>query len=161
MEAIIAICACIVAYITYSSSKKHNYLSVKPIAYILPQDYENKICVIFQNKGTGPLITKSVKFINDKTKVEKKYLIDFMPVLVKEQKWNNFSKSQKYILTPNEDKVLLEFSKTKKSKSFKKNKLLIRNALKDIRVVITYSGVYDENVETLDFKLKWYGRHFE
>ena len=54
MEAIVSICALVVAYITYTSSKKHNYLSVKPIAYILPQDYEDKICVILQNKGTGP-----------------------------------------------------------------------------------------------------------
>jgi len=161
MEAIVAICALIVAYITYNSSKKHNFLSVKPIAYILPKDYEDSVCIILQNKGTGPLITKSIKFINDETKEEKKYLIDFIPNLKNNAKWSNFSKSQKYILSPNEDKILLEYTLHEKSQSFEENKLIIRNALKDIRVVITYSGVYNEKEETLDFKLKWYGRHFK
>jgi hypothetical protein len=161
MEAIVSICALVVAYITYSSSKKHNYLSVKPIAYILPQDYEDKICIILQNKGTGPLITKSIKFLNDETKEEKKYLVDFMPALKTNQQWSNFSKAQKYILTPNEDKILLEYSLTENDSSFEENKLEIRKALKDIRIIITYSGVYNEETDTLNFKLKWYGRHFK
>jgi hypothetical protein len=160
MEAIVSLCALVVAYITYTSSKKHNYLAVKPIAYILPQDYEDKICVILQNKGTGPLITKSIKFVNEETKEEKKYLIDFMPILKANRKWTNFSKAQKYILTPNEDKILLEYSFMEDDKSYEENKLEIRKALKDIRIIITYSGVYDEKIDTLNFKLKWYGRHF-
>jgi hypothetical protein len=161
MEAIVSICALVVAYITFTSSKKHNYLSVKPIAYILPQDYEDKICVILQNKGTGPLITKSIKFVNDETKVEKKYLIDFMPNLKDNRKWSNFSKAEKYILTPNEDKILLEYSLTENDTSYEENKLEIRKALKDIKIIITYSGVYNEEIDTLNFKLKWYGRHFK
>lgn len=161
MEAIVSICALVVAYITYTSSKKHNYLSVKPIAYILPQDYEDKICVILQNKGTGPLITKSIKFLNDETKEEKKYLLDFMPNLNGSSRWSNFSKTEKYILTPNENKILLEYSFKESDDSYEENKYKIRNALKDIRIVITYSGVYNEKNETLDFKLKWYGRHFK
>jgi exonuclease III len=160
MEAILSICALIVAYITYYSSRKHNYLSVKPIAYILPKDYEDHVCVILQNKGTGPLITKSIKFINDETKEEKKYLIDFVPALKNGEKYSNFSKANKYILTPNEDKILLEYTFRKDSKSFEENKRIIRKALKDIRIVITYTGVYNETKDTLDFKLKWYGRHF-
>ncbi|WP_449270544.1 hypothetical protein [Flavobacterium sp. U410] len=160
MEAILSICALIVAYITYSSSRKHNYLSVKPIAYILPKDYEDHVCVILQNKGTGPLITKSIKFINDETKEEKKYLIDFVPALKHGEKYSNFSKANKYILTPNEDKILLEYTFRKDSKSFEENKRIIRKVLKDIRIVITYTGVYNETKDTLDFKLKWYGRHF-
>ncbi len=160
MEAILSICALIVAYITYSSSRKHNYLSVKPIAYILPKDYEDHVCVILQNKGTGPLITKSIKFINDETKEEKKYLIDFVPALKNGEKYSDFSKAQKYILTPNEDKILLEYALRKDSKSFEENKRIIRKALKDIRIIITYTGVYNETKDTLVFKLKWYGRHF-
>jgi hypothetical protein len=144
MEAILSICALIVAYITYYSSRKHNYLSVKPIAYILPKDYEDHVCVILQNKGTGPLITKSIKFINDETKEEKKYLIDFVPALKNGEKYSNFSKANKYILTPNEDKILLEYTFRKDSKSFEENKRIIRKALKDIRIVITYTGVYNE-----------------
>lgn len=94
MEAIVAICALFVAWVTYRSSQKHNYLSVKPIGYILPKDYTNHICVVLQNKGTGPLITKSIKFRNEITGEEKDYLIDFMPTLMDEEVWSNFSKSK-------------------------------------------------------------------
>ena len=102
MEAITSICALIVAYVTFATSKKHNYLSVKPIGYILPQDYDDDLCVILQNKGTGPLISKSIKFINDITKEEKKYLIDFLM-----DKNIHFDKKQKIIeLNKNESKYI-------------------------------------------------------
>ncbi|MGV0938893.1 hypothetical protein [Empedobacter falsenii] len=92
MEIIVSISALFVAFLAYYQSRTHNYLSVKPIANILPQDYEDKICVILQNKGIGPLITKSIKFVNTQTKVEKKYLVDFMPELTGNSSWTNFSK---------------------------------------------------------------------
>ena len=161
MEAIIAICALFVAWVTYKSSQKHNYLSVKPIGYILPKDFEDNICVILQNKGTGPLITKSIKYVNELTGEEKKHLIDFMPVLLDQETWSNFSKAQKYILAPNEDKILLEYNRNIKSHFSERNQMAIREALKDIKIIITYSGVYNDKIDVLDFKLKWYGRHFE
>ncbi len=161
MEAIVAICALVIAWITYQSSKKHNYLSVKPIAYILPKDYDDHICVILQNKGTGPLITKSIKFINEETKEEKKYLIDFIPVLQDEESWSDYSKAKKYILAPNEDKILLEYNPNIKSHFSQRNMTEIRKSLKDIRIVISYSGVYNDKTDVIDFKLKWYGRHFK
>jgi hypothetical protein len=160
MEAITSICALIVAYVTFATSKKHNYLSVKPIGYILPQDYDDDLCVILQNKGTGPLISKSIKFINDITKEEKKYLIDFIPDLNNQIIWSNFSKANKFVLTPGEDKILIQLKKRENDETFEVNQAHIRKLLKDIRIVITYHGVYNEKIDTLNFKLKWYGRHF-
>ena len=84
-----------------------------------------------------------------------------MPNLKQNSKWSNFSKAEKYILTPNEDKILLEYSLSKNDASYEENKLEIRKILKDIRIIITYSGVYNEEINTLNFKLKWYGRHFK
>ncbi len=157
MEAIVSLCALVVAYITFTALKRHNYLSVKPIGYILPKDYEDDLCVILQNKGTGPLITKSIRFINDKSNEEKKHLIDFIPNS-SEIIWTNFSMAKKFILTPNEDKILLQYSVKANDQNFSNNRAIIRNALKDIRVVMTYHGVYNDEIQTLDFKLAWYGR---
>lgn len=156
---IVSISALFIAVFTFYQSKKHNYLSVKPIANILPQDYEDKICVILQNKGVGPLITKSIKFKNKYTNIEKSYLIDFMPDLTENYSWSNFSKASKYILTPNEDKILLEFTSPNIDNGFEKNRTVIRQALKDIKIIIEYTGIYNEKVETLEYELKWYNRH--
>lgn len=161
MEIIVSMCALSIALLTYYQSRTHNYLSVKPIANILPLDYENKICVILQNKGVGPLITKSIKFVNTKSKEEKKFLIDFMPKLLGKNTWTNFSKASKYILIPNEDKVLLEYSTKELDDNFEKNKRNIREALKDIVIHIEYEGVYGNKTEILEYQLKWYKRHFK
>ena len=161
MEIIVSISALFIACLTYYQSRIHNYLSVKPIANILPQDYENKICVILQNKGVGPLITKSIKFVNTQTKEEKKILVDFMPELTGNSSWTNFSKASKYILTPNEDKILLELSTNEIDDNFEINKTSIRKALKDLVVYIEYEGVYGNQTEKLEYPLKWYKRHFK
>ena len=110
MEIIISVLAVFIATYTYYQSKRHNYLSVQPFANILPQDYHNKICVSLQNKGMGPLNTHSIRFINVQTKEEKAALIDFMPNLIGNMLWRDYTKSEKIILSPNESKTLLEFA---------------------------------------------------
>lgn len=166
MEIIISVLAILIALYTYYQSKRHNYLSVQPLASILPQDYHNKICVSLQNKGLGPLITHSIRFINVETKEEKAALIDFMPNLLGKQLWRDYTKSEKLILSPNESKTLLEFvpkiidGKDHYDENYTKNRELIRKALMNVKVVITYSGIYNEKKESFEFALAWYGRHF-
>lgn len=157
---IISIFSLFISFLLFFQTKRHNYLSVKPIAYILPKDYEDYICVVLQNKGTGPLITKSIKFINKITNEEKPFLIDFMPQLLGGHHWSNFSKATEYTLIPNEDKILIEYNPTN-DKIGKTNKENIRKALKSIEIIIEYQGIYGENTEIIKKSLNWYGRHFE
>ncbi|MGV0938876.1 hypothetical protein, partial [Empedobacter falsenii] len=70
-------------------------------------------------------------------------------------------KAPKYILTPNEDKILLEFSTDEIDDNFEINRTNIRKALKDIVIYIEYEGVYGNQTEKLEYQLKWYKRHFE
>jgi hypothetical protein len=44
--------------------RKHNRLSVRPLAYIMIGDYEDRVFVKLTNNGTGPMIIKSIKVIN-------------------------------------------------------------------------------------------------
>lgn len=84
-----------------------------------------------------------------------------MPTLSENHAWTNFSKASKYILTPNEDKILLEYSTSEVDNEFESNKLEIRKTLKDIVIIIEYEGVYGAKTEVLEYELKWYQRHFK
>jgi hypothetical protein len=156
---IISILGVVIALITFYSSRKHNRLSVKPIAYILPQDYEDKICVILQNKGTGPLISTFINFKDVKINKNEKSLINHMPSLKNDCKWRNFSKAQKFVLSPNESKILLELDGNIGDKDFIENRDLIRKKLADIEVNIKYTSIYNEYFkQDLKYKLDWYAR---
>ncbi len=48
--------ALIFTAISLQVQRKHNKLSVKPIAIISAGDYQDELAVHVQNKGTGPLI---------------------------------------------------------------------------------------------------------
>ena len=163
-ESIIAIFALIISIVSlglafYSSyqNRLHNQLGVRPLAYILPKDYEDNISVIIQNKGTGPLITKNISFNNGKE--TKDYLIDFMPNLYKGYYWSTFSKAQKIVLRPSEEKVLIEFSGKLSDRDYIKQRNEIRKALGDIEINIEYTSIYKERKPfKLDYKLNWYKR---
>jgi hypothetical protein len=164
-EYILALCALIISIISlglafYSSyqNRLHNRLGVRPYAYILPKDYEDNIAVIIQNKGTGPLITKTISFCKNGVD-NKKYLIDFMPSLYDGYYWSTFSKAQKIILRPSEEKVLIEFSGKLTDNDFKKQRDLIRKALSEIEMNIEYTSIYNEKKPfKLNYKLDWYKR---
>lgn len=55
VEIIVASLALVVAYLTWSSQKTHNRLSVIPIPEIKYSDMISKVSVSLVNKGTGPL----------------------------------------------------------------------------------------------------------
>ncbi len=58
--------------------RKHNRLSVKPIGMITIYDKLGEFGVAILNKGTGPLIIKSIETTNDQG-IKKKYPIEWVP----------------------------------------------------------------------------------
>jgi uncharacterized FlgJ-related protein len=55
---------------------------------------------------------------------EKKYLIDFIPDINDQIRWTNFSKANKFVLTPVEDKILLNSLKEKMTNLLKKTNFI-------------------------------------
>lgn len=164
-ETIIALCAIaislislILSIITTSQNRKNNRLGLRPLAYILPPDYEDRIAVIIQNKGTGPLITKKIMFLGENN-VEKKYLIDFMPNLQEGYHWKTFTKASKFILRPSEEIILLEFKGDISDSNFIKQRNEIRKELNKTEIQIEYTSVFNESKPfKLKYKLTWFGR---
>ncbi len=165
-NATIALCAVVISLIslmlsilTAFQNRRNNRLSVRPIAYVLPQDYENKIAVIIQNKGTGPLVSKSIKFVSQDGE-ERSSLLDFMPGLNQGYYWKTFSKASKIIIRPSEEKVLLEFEGDVNDPIFIEQRDSIRQALSNIQIQLNYKSIFNEyRTFKLKYKLKWFGRH--
>jgi hypothetical protein len=155
---IVSVISLLLSLISAFHNRKNNRLSVRPLAYILPPDYEEYIAVIIQNKGTGPLITKRIKFIGENN-IEKSNLIDFMPKLDDGYYWNTFSKASKIILSTSEEKVLLEFRGDISDKNFIRQRNEIREALSKVEIKIEYTSIFNEMFSfKLNYRLSWFGR---
>ena len=155
---IISLISLVLSIITAFQNRKNNRLGVRPLAYILPPDYEDRIAVIIQNKGTGPLITKELKFIGMDNQ-EKNYLIDFMPNLKDGYYWTTFSKASKIILKPSEDKILLEFKGDISDPKFIEQRDAIRKELSKLELKMKYTSIFNERKPfELKYKLTWFGR---
>lgn len=155
---IISLISLILSVITALQNRKNNRLGVRPLAYILPPDYEDRIAVIIQNKGTGPLITKELKFTGLNNQ-ERNYLIDFMPDLQDGYYWTTFSKASKIVLRPSEEKTLLEFKGDISDPRFIKQRDEIRKTLSNVELKMKYTSIFNEKKPfELNYKLTWFGR---
>ncbi len=155
---IVSIIGVFISIWTIKATQKHNKLSVKPIAYILPQDYEDKICVNIQNKGTGPLIVKKIDFIDVKNNIAAKSLVELMPSL-EDYQWSNFSSAKEFVVSPNETKIMLELKGTTNDDIYIYNRNLVREKLSEIVINLEYTGIYEDESIFLKYKLDWYLRN--
>lgn len=60
-----AILAFIVAVFALGAQRKHNRLSVRPLASVTCNDVDDRIVVTLANNGTGPLLVKTLRVIRD------------------------------------------------------------------------------------------------
>ena len=164
-NATIALCAVIISFIslllsiiTVGFSRRNNRLGVRPLAYIYPPDFEDRIAVILQNKGTGPLITKEIKFTSEDG-ISKSNLIDLLPNLEKGYFWAHYSKASKVVLRPSEEKVIIDFKGDHMDTGFIRQRDEIRKALSIIEIEIKYTSIFNEmRPFKLKYKLTWFGR---
>ena len=146
---IISVCSIIIALAALITTiwqglitRKHNRLSVKPIGDILANNFEDKIDVILENKGTGPLIIKSFRaIVNNESKSN---LIDWMPNLPNGFNWSNWLKDfEGTALKPLESITLLEFKLDFREEKQRKIRDNIRKALCKICIEFEYKDIYN------------------
>lgn len=61
-----AILAFIVAVFALWAQRKHNRLSVRPLAAVTCSDLEDRIIVTLVNNGTGPLVVEKLRIVRDR-----------------------------------------------------------------------------------------------
>lgn len=163
-KTIVAICAVIVSLGSMMSSiyfslkaREHNRLSVRPMPYISQPDYENRIAVVVQNNGTGPMVLKKAEA---KTGVHTGHLMDLIPAPPKNVTFTNFNRIvQVRPIRPGDHVDLLDLSINQNDPAAVRYRDDLREALGDMTVELTYTDVYGSRFKVYSQKLDWFHRH--
>lgn len=140
------------------AQRKHNELSVRPLAEVMVADYENSLRVKLRNNGTGPMIIKAVIVSDGAT--TKDCLIDWMPNLPGGRLWNTFTYAlQNRTLQPGAEIVLLELTEHDGERNFSRCLDLVRKTLAPLTVNVEYTDIYESVMRPSRKPLTWFGRH--
>jgi hypothetical protein len=140
------------------TQRKHNELSVRPLAEVTVADYENSLRVKLRNNGTGPMIVTAVTVSNGV--MTKNCLIDWMPSLPGGRLWNNFTHALHHrTLQSGAEIVLLELTEHDGERNFSKCRDLVRKTLAPLTVNVEYTDIYESVMRPCRKPLSWFGRH--
>jgi hypothetical protein len=141
------------------SERKHNALSVRPLAEITVADYEDCVRVKLRNHGTGPMLVKAVTVSDGKD--AKPSLVDWMPPLKKGRLWNGYAGNVAgRALSPGSEIVLLELEEYEREEGFAVCRDAVRKALTPLTVNVEYTDIYNTVMPPYQKALTWFGRHF-
>lgn len=153
--------SCISVWISVSaarSQRKHNELSVRPLAEVTVADYENSLRVKLRNNGTGPMIILAVT-VSDGTR-QLDSLIEWMPSLPENRPWNTFSHAlRRRTLQPGAAIVLLELTEHAGETSFSQCRDRVRQALAPLTVNVEYTDIYETALRPCRKELSWFCRN--
>ena len=161
-DSIVAASAIIVSLISLwvairalSAQKKHNKLSVKPIAHFSKGDYEDKIFIKLKNYGMGPLQITQFDVVKEKSNFKR--LIDSFDGLASKITWNTFTDDiEGRVLAPQNEFTLIEAT-------FNSTELEIRDAIRrslsKTALKVQYKCIYNEAQPEVQEKLDWFARH--
>ena len=139
------------------TQRKHNQLSVRPLAEVAVADYENSISVKLRNNGTGPMIITAVT-VSD-AKYTKDCLVEWMPDLPGGRPWNNFTHTLRHrTLQSGAVIVLLELTENEDARSFPMCRDLARKALAPLTIKVEYTDIYESVMNPCSKSLSWFGR---
>jgi hypothetical protein len=140
------------------SQRKHNELSVRPLAEITVADYEDSLRVKLRNHGIGPMIVTAVT-VSDGANA-KPTILGWMPNLPKDRPWTNFTDEVRdRTLAPGSELVLLELTEYEGEDDFAECRDLARAALAPLTVNVEYTDIYNNAMPPRQKGLSWFGRH--
>jgi hypothetical protein len=162
LVALVAVCVSFVSVLltvwSVTGQRKHNRLSVRPLASISLADCEDRLTVRLDNNGVGPLIVQKI-LVSDGQSV-KNSVIDWMPDLPYGFQWNAFNKDlQARSLAPGKKIVLLQLIGDPADAKFGLARDLCRGCLKKLTVELHYTDVYNKAMTPANRSLSWFGRH--
>jgi hypothetical protein len=137
--------------------RRHNQLSVRPLAEVTVADYENSLRVKLRNNGSGPMIVKDV-LINNGDR-ELRSLVEWMPPLPHGRYWTTFSHALvNRTLLPGAELVMLELTQYENEINFAECRNIVRDALAPLVVRVQYSDIYNDPMPQHQKALDWFGR---
>lgn len=153
--------SCVSVWISISSARsqrRHNELSVRPLAEVTIADYENSLRVKLRNNGTGPMIVLAVT-VSDGANAHES-LIEWMPALPNGRPWTTFTHALRHrTLQAGAEIVLLELTEHKNEANFSACRDRIRAALAPLTVNVEYTDIYDAVMRPCRKQLSWFARN--
>jgi hypothetical protein len=143
---------------TLSVQRKHNELSVRPLAEVTVADFENSLRVKVRNNGSGPMIIMKITISNGERTTDT--LLEWMPELPNERPWTTFSHSLKNrSLLPGAEITLLELTEFDGESDFAMARDRVRKALAPLSVNVEFMDIYNSIMKPHVKQLNWFGRH--
>ena len=140
------------------SQRRHNELSVRPLAEVTVADYVNSLRVKLRNNGAGPMIVTVVTVLDGSNARES--LIEWMPSLPKNRPWNTFSHSLRHrTLQAGAEIVLLELTASEGETEFFQYRDQVRKMLARLTVNVEYTDIYKTVLPPCRKELSWFGRN--
>ncbi len=153
--------SCVSVWISVSSARsqrRHNELSVRPLAEVTVADYENSLRVKLRNNGSGPMIVLSVT-VSDGSNAHES-LIEWMPTLPKQRSWNTFTHAlHRRTLQAGAEITLLELTEYENERNFSLCRDKVRAALAPLTVNVEYTDIYENVMRPCQKSLSWFGRN--
>lgn len=159
IAALISFISIVVSVATLRHQRKHNQLSVLPLAYVMLGDYEDCLYVKVRNNGTGPMIVKAIEIHGADSPFAP--LIAGMPEPPKSVNWTNFVEEyEERSIAAGGEMVLLELSSESSTSEvqFKKFRDKVRLALGKLRIRVTYTDIYGDAMPDANRDLKFFLR---
>jgi len=144
-EFVVAILAMITGVYSIYSQIRYNRLTFKPIPVILKYNFNNRVKVLFWNKGNGPLFIKSFTI---EGKTEKYNLINVVPLETRKLTFVNFiSTVVGRVISPSENLNLLEFEikldeSGKPIEGYENALSKIKQSLNGLVISVEYTSIY-------------------
>jgi len=144
---IIAIVAIAISIYSIYLQRKHSTLAHKPIPVIVKYNYSDHISVKIWNKGTGPLIIKSIKI------GEFNNLVDILPDQTKNLKFVEYINDfRERAITSNDCLNMLEFKirhdeNDKPINAYDIAIKTIKNELHEKKIVLNYTDIFNNSKE--------------
>ena len=153
--------SCVSVWISVSSARsqrRHNELSVRPLAEVTVADYEDSLRVKLQNNGSGPMIVLAVT-VSDGVNAHES-LIEWMPALPQGRPWNTFTRElRRRTLQAGAEIVLLELTAHENEAYFAACRDLVRAALSPLTVNVEYTDIYNDVMWLCQKPLSWFARN--
>ena len=138
--------------------RKHNKLSVRPIAEILVGNYEDRLVAIVENKGTGPLIVTKFR-VRDEEGNEKKSGIEFFESGFPNVVWKMFIHDfEGLAILPGDRKVLLEILEVQQEKTWSSTRKKVRKTLGGLEATLHYEDIYKQKMPVKSRKFDYFRR---
>jgi hypothetical protein len=139
-----AVVALAVSTIALVIQRKHNRLSVRPIAYFVFGNYEDDLYVKLKNYGSGPLCVEKLIVLSTKG-AENETLIDAVSHALPKITWRDFVESIVGRTIPSgEEIVLLRYCPQEDNQEDLEARSTLREILSAMTLLVEYSDIYDK-----------------